>query len=134
MKLSLLRTDLKKAVNGVWHDYGAGVRFLVGMAGNTESVKLARRLIEQHQLAIQTESLKPEDLETINVKVQAQTIFLGWEGVDEDDGSPMKYSAARAEEILRDPQYEEVQRAIARMSNQLHMYRVRAEEAATGNS
>lgn len=133
MKLSRIKTNLTKATDGVWHDGGDGLKLLVAMEGNSKSTEFARRLAKPFQKSINNGTIAREDIEDMNCKVLANTILLGWQNLQNDDGTPMEYSVEKAEEILRAPEYGEFMKMIVGMSREMALYRDDVEAEASGN-
>jgi hypothetical protein len=66
------------------------------------------------------------------MQAMSETVLLGWSGMEEDDGSEMVYSKAKALEVLMDPQYSDFRALVTDLANELEVFRKQEVEETTG--
>lgn len=132
--LSSLRTDINSLTDGVWMDFGGGLRVKVAAWMNENFVKLRQELQEPYKAVLQSGGDIPlEDAEAIFSKLIAETIITDWEGVvDPDTGNPVAYKDAIS--IVSQHQYRaQFIEPIMEFAQQKANYRVKAKELSTKN-
>ena len=102
-----LMVDKEKMEKGVWKDfvpfYGVSVRLLIASSNNPEYIKEVGKLIRENLKAIRGDNTGKVEQESIKPAV-ARYLLLGWEGIDDDKGSPIPYSYDAALSILGTPE------------------------------
>lgn len=131
MKLSRFTTDSTLELNGVWVDIGEGAKLLVARVGNPRYRERLRALMKPYKRQIRTDTL-PEDLsEDMVLRAFSETILLGWEGLEDDNGAAVPYSREKAYELLRD--LRDFRAMVAEIAQEQEAYRA-VEAEAEGNS
>ena len=110
MKLGSIKTDLAKVEHGMWIDNipdMGDLRLKVRPIGNPDYRRLYGQLVEatprsQKRGGQITDFAVRQD---IAARALADTVLLGWDGLEGDDGKPLPYSADKAKELLLDPQF-----------------------------
>lgn len=102
LKFSTFRTNPKKEIEGVWVEEDDGLRLLVAAAENPRYLEEFRKLLKPYAVQFRNGSIKASILETVRKKAAAKTILLGWEGLENDDGSPIEYSSKKAFELFEE--------------------------------
>jgi hypothetical protein len=104
----LFATDEKLEMDGVWIEYGlndAGlpIRFRIARAGgrNTEYAKALERATRPYRRAIQTGTIDPKIAENIYMRVFVDSVLLGWENVQDKDGTVIPFSRESAIDLFR---------------------------------
>jgi len=69
---------------GVWVDVGAGGKLLVARLGNTNFSNSFKRLLQPHQIKLRNRNLPDDIQEKITIEAFAETVLLGWEGLEVD--------------------------------------------------
>lgn len=107
MKLSSLKTDSKRAEQGVWvgdipemGDVKLLVRGWNNLAFRAQQQKLIRALPRGLRSGMQ---LLPKVQDQISAKCMRDTILLDWRNIQADDGSPIHYDRELAGKLLEDP-------------------------------
>lgn len=98
-----LKTDPKKEAEGVWIDIdGKGAKLLIARNGNPVAKAKWEKLTSDPAVrnAFRRETIDEQRLEDMLVEVLADAVLLGWEGITEG-GKPVKYSPAKARELLK---------------------------------
>jgi hypothetical protein len=105
MRISQTKTDEGLEKDGVLVDIRYGVRVLVARAGNPRAeawrAKLSwedRRLLDNADL----QKGRHERVVELMVAAIAETMLLGWEGLEDDDDKPIAFSIEKAKELLKE--------------------------------
>ena len=100
-KISKLRTNDKKELEGIWVDYSAGMRVKVARMSNRNYVDFMRKISKPHRRRQRREELPTETYESLIRQAVAKCILLGWENMEDDEGVNIPYSHDKALEILK---------------------------------
>ena len=106
MRLRDIAIDAHAIEQGEWVDDLPGldgVRVLVRGIGNADYRRLQAKLMRKVTPAESINGMSPERGDEITTKLLAETVLLGWEGIEDDDGAPLAYSKEKAVELLADP-------------------------------
>jgi hypothetical protein len=133
-KLSGIKTDPTKETSGVWFPVGNGARVLVARITSPKYEEYLRKLGKPYGRAIRAGQIDNEAIEEITKKALAKHILLGWEGLENEDGTPIEYSLETAYKILTDPEYKDFYRMILDFAQDAEAFRNDAREEAAGNS
>ncbi len=110
-----------------------GVRVLVRGIGNAEyrrlNTKLMRKVSPQESVA----GLSPERSDAIMTQLLAETVLLGWEGIEDDDGQPLVYSRETATRLLGDPAMRRFRDAVSFAATTVGERRAEQQEADAKN-
>ncbi len=141
MKLSKFKTDTAAAEGGVW----------VTMSGDFE-IKIARSNSSKFQTFFQKHargkgrrflkgaakgSLDSESIEALKPVMKeaaARCLIVDWRGLEEEDGTDIPYSEAKAVEILIDPAYEDLFNDVLEAAQDQELYRAKEDASDAGNS
>lgn len=112
MSKSLLYSQFKTSDNlektGVWLQYGEEggkpVRIRIARAGggNVAYRKALDKVTRPHKKAIQMETLSPEMNKKLLMEVYADTVILGWENINDENGTPMGFNRDNVMKLLGD--------------------------------
>lgn len=112
MSKSLLYSQFKTSDNlektGVWLQYGEEggkpVRIRIARAGggNVAYRKALDKVTRPHKKAIQMETLSPEMNKKLLMEVYADTVILGWENINDENGEPMGFNRDNVMKLLGD--------------------------------
>jgi hypothetical protein len=147
--LSKLRKDLERSIKGdvlKWE----GITFYVAEYMNPDHKARLQQLTSEARQALRDgENLNADQIAELIVLSEAECVLLGWEDMEDfafddegqvilnDAGEPevieVPYSAEKAAEILRDPEYVELREAIHKKASKRADYRQRFLEEAEGN-
>jgi len=97
-------TDETLETEGILLDYGDGVKIRIARAGgsNRACVKAFERVHRKFRRQIQLETLSDEIGARLLREVYADTVVLGWEGVEDRDGNPLAFSRENCLKVLED--------------------------------
>ena len=123
-------TDEKLEEDGTWTEIGPKTRLLVARLGNPRYRAAFKRLSRPYQAQIDRNSLPEEIQEQILIKSLAETVLLGWEGLEEG-GQPLAYSKETALRLLTD--LKDFRDDVLTLARQAEAYRVQALEDAVKN-
>lgn len=140
MKLSTIRQDPDAAQEGVWVEFEGGARLLVARMPNPAYERAMRRLGRPYRREFRAARFQPEKLEgnpeLIRVQKQAvaETVLLGWEGIENEDGSPLPYTPEKGLELFLDPAYDILWRFVVDVASEAGLYHAEDRTDAEGNS
>lgn len=125
MKITKFKTDKSLELNGVWHIIDANdpkriARVLVARDNNPKFVSKVRTALAPYQAKILRDSMTVDQSDDLMAKIMAETILLGWENIDDDDGKPITYNTENAYKLLLIPDFRAV---ITSLSTQMDSYR-----------
>lgn len=128
-----IKTDVSKEVEGVWVNYGSGIKLLIARARNSKYQDVLRELIDPLKKGIREDSVKITDLEDVLLRVRARTILLGWKNIEAADGSEIVYSHEAAEKFFKDPELRDFYIFVVTVSESADRYKKELVEAAEKN-
>lgn len=131
MRLNRFETDKEKEAKGVWVDAGEGLRILVARLGNSEYQRHLQKLGRPHVQRIRNGSINIDIADDISRRAVARHILLGWENLQDNDGSDIEYSEDKAFEILTE--YRDIYEMVLGFANDVEIFRKENYEAAVGN-
>lgn len=132
MDLGQLRTNPETAAEGVWVDVGEGASLLIARMNNKKYAKKLATLLKPFERQVQMGTLSDDKADELMAEAYAHGILLGWKGL-ELDGKPIKYSTAKAKELLLDPTLRDFRGLVEDIANQQKLYREQSLEAAEKN-
>jgi hypothetical protein len=116
LKLSALRRDPGVLEQGRWVDRIPGlpdVRLKVRPFGNPDDRRIQAAETEAlPRLKRLRGELDAVDQDAIMNKRLVGAILVGWEGIENEAGEPLPYSAAEAERMIQDPDYGKLRDAV----------------------
>lgn len=133
MDLSNFETDRELEVGGVWVDIGDedGTQLLVARVGNQKFNTMLRAKMKPYRNMLQRDILPQETQEGLLTEVLGETVLLGWKNL-KHNGKEVKYSAAKAKELLKGiPDFREL---VLEIGNSMETFRVVEEEEDIKNS
>jgi len=93
-------TDEKAEVEGTFMEVGEA-KLLIARLGNKKYARKLSKLYERNRKMLERKDDAADALsDKIMIDVLSETILLGWEGVDGQDGKPMPYSKENAVVLL----------------------------------
>lgn len=89
--LASLKTDETAEQEGVLFDYYGGSKLRIARSNNKRAEALRRKLIRDNAMLLDTDDDKNADLYLKwDCQVLAETILLGWEGIEDEEGNPVE--------------------------------------------
>lgn len=109
MKLGALKTDLAKVEQGMWIDNipdMGDLRLKVRPIGNPDYRRVYGQLVDSTPRDKKRGGMVTDfdARQSIAGRALADTVLLGWDGLEGDDGMPLPYSPAKAKELMLDPE------------------------------
>jgi len=123
-------TNKTKEQEGIWSDFGDGLKIKIARSGNPEYQKLFQKLAKPYQKAIRRGNLNNEIAEKLLVEAMAKAIVLGWEGLFEGK-KEIKYSEKEALRILTE--YKDLRDQINEVAGDMESYKAESDEEAEKN-
>lgn len=117
--------DEKKELEGVWQEIGGGAKLLIARAGNKKYARMLAREVEKHQRALDVKNEAADELsDRIMVDVLAQTVLIGWEGIQYKKQA-LPYSVENAKMLLG---VKDFRNLVSKLAGDFEAYRA-AQEA-----
>ena len=145
MKLSRYARNLDRAIGGVWHDFEAQEEVPAPVDGHF-CIRIAAWDNPKHRDAQarlhmeRARELKDATIEAasaiwrdIGNRAMAEAIVVGWANADNEDGTPLDYSADAAYRVLCDKDLYAIRQFVVERALVDATYRRIAEEAAAKN-
>ena len=138
MKLSEIKVDPAKIEAGAWVDEIPefdGMRLKVRGLGCKEMQKLQRSLFEAIPRSRRPKGkVSQEDQDRILDRCLHEVILLDWEGLQNDDDTPMAFDKAKALTFITEPAFKKFREAVIWAADTIANDKAEAVEAAVGNS
>ena len=115
---------------GVWVELGEGAKIKVARSGNAANRRKLAKLMERHRAVLRSRNLPEDVLERIMIEVMAETILVGWDGIDED-GQPLPYTVENADRLLTT--YRDFRDQVSAIANDINLFRAESEAEAVKN-
>jgi len=94
-------TDDDKEQNGVWIDFGDGIRVKVRRLKSKRSLEVRKELEKPFLDQIRRGPLPSDTAEELLLQQMSRGLIVDWEGIDLGDGEVVSYSPARAYDVLK---------------------------------
>ena len=131
--LSKFRLDEKKSVDGVWRDFGAGIKLKIARMHSPEFNKFYAKISEPYRNQIRARSLDGDILADLMKQTIAKYVIRDWKGLEDDDGKPIKYTPEKALEIISDPANVIFYDFVLDVSTSVNLYFEEQKKAAAKN-
>jgi len=103
------KADSNAESNGVWLTYGETddkkpIRFLIARAGgsNVRFNKSLEKRSRPYRRQIQAGTVLPETLNQISLETYCESVVLGWENVQGEDGAELPFSKENCMKLMTD--------------------------------
>lgn len=136
MKLSQIQIDSKAVEGGAWRDAVGlpGVRFRLRGAGNSEWEALQLKLRAQLPLTARlADQIPAEHARAITTELLVGACLLDWEGIEDQAGAAVPFSADKARELIGDPDFRKLRDSIFATAAKLAEETVAERDAAAKN-
>jgi hypothetical protein len=94
-------TDQDKEESGVWVDFGEGIKVKVRRLKSRASQDARKELDKPFANEIRRGKLSTDVAEDLLIKQIAWGVIADWQGVDDENGTPLPYSREAAYQILK---------------------------------
>lgn len=132
MDLGQLRTNPQAQEDGVWVEIGEGASLLIGRMNNRKYAKKLTALLKPYERQVQMGTLADDKAEDLLAEAYSFGILLDWKGI-EFEGKAVKYSRAKAKQLLLDPTLKDFRQLVEDLAGQQKLYRDEAIEEDTKN-
>jgi hypothetical protein len=136
VRLSSIRINGAAIEQGDWVDdipLLPGVRLKVRAINNLDYRRLEAKLIRALPRKNRVNGLDPKDIDAIETRCLAETILVGWDGIEGDDGEPLEFSQATAAALIGDPDYAVFRNAVSYAARTLFDTKTDDAEEDAGN-
>ena len=101
---SKFKTDKKAEQEGIILDYGDGITIKIARAGgsNLKFEKAVQAKMRKYGLQAKHDLLEPEQMRTIFREVLAETVVLGWTGIDDGEGNTLPCTQENVLKVFTD--------------------------------
>lgn len=124
MKISAMKADAMKSVEGIWFDWEQGVRLRIASANSVEyQMEMERLALERADANV---LMNPDAVQKDMRTAAASYLLLEWENLEDDDGNAIPYSEAQALEWLLDKECFELYRFVRDKANEASNFRKEA--------
>lgn len=127
-KLNKFATNLTLAQEGTEIDLGDGLIVRIAKANNANYTKYMKMVLRPYERQIRTKGLDDQIFEKLYVEAIAETVWLGWRGLEDDNGVEIPYTKEKCIEILKDPQYEELKKLVLGLAEEAAVFAKEAVE------
>lgn len=138
MKLSEIKVDPAKIEAGAWVDEIPefdGVRLKVRGLGCKEMQKLQRTLFDAIPRSRRPKGkVSQEDQDRILDRCLHEVILLDWDGLQNDDDTPMAYDKAKALTFITEPAFKKFRDAVIWAADTIANDKAETVNAVVGNS
>jgi len=132
-KLSQIQTDDELENKGTWFTWELDVQLRIARAGNRAFDTMMQTLSKPHVKASRDGNLPDDVQEDILKQAIAKTILVGWKNIDNDDGTPMKWSAKASLNLLQDEGLRDLYKFVLIKSNDVANFRRKLDDDAVKN-
>ena len=133
-RLTSLRTDAKKSVEGIWRPFDLGIEFLIAKKPNAKYEEKLAVLSEPYISQIHSGTLSPEVDRDLTMQAVIGTVLLDWKNVDDEEGNPIPCTPEVAYETLKQEVYEDVYNWILMTAHNTALFRMAITEGTVKNS
>lgn len=128
---SYVETDPTLEKDGVEVELGEGAAIIVRPMRNEQFRKYLQELLKPYERKIQQKRMDVELQDKLTRKAVAKHVLIGWKGI-EIDGKEVKYSTAKAEELME--RFEDFQEDVLTAAMSRETFRAEIVEENEKNS
>lgn len=133
-KLSKFAISTTAAKEGVEVDLGDGLIVRVAKANNEKYQAYLKQVLKPYERQVRNGSLDEKIFAKLYNEAVAETILLGWKGLEDDNGAEIPYTKEKAIEILTNPEYEEFKALVVDLANEQAVFSKEAVEATKSSA
>lgn len=126
MNLDDFKTDLNKAEDGVWVDFGDGAEILIAQWGNKAHSRFLKTVYKQNKRQIDLDVMGDEAAARL-MAGQWPHIIRDWKGINKG-GEELAYSPQTVVDLSLNPQYKNFFSTIGEIAKDQATYRSQAVE------
>jgi hypothetical protein len=123
MKIEKFGTDEQAEIYGVWKAIGEDAKIKVAREGNQRYLNAIRDKLAAAQY-VSPLDMPEDEWNKLHNEAIAETILLGWEGLEDEEGNVPEYSVELAVEWLT--KYKEFKKIVLAISSNVEHYRTAA--------
>ena len=99
----MFKTDQNLATQGIWLDYG-GFKILVAYAGetNTNYRRVLASKMRPYLRQLKMGTLSDEKAHALYTEVYAESVILGWEGMEDEEGKKLPFTKENVIKVMND--------------------------------
>ena len=128
MKLSKYTQNLTAAKEGVEIDLGEGCTVRVARSGNEKYQAYLRQVLKPYEKQLRLKSMPDALFEKLYNEALAETVLLGWKGLEDDAGKEIPYSKEKAIELLSDPVYADFKELVLGLAGEQAVFAAESVE------
>ena len=128
-----IKTDLKKETEGVWVEFELGIRLKIARARNVAYLELMRKTMEPRRKTIREGGMELEELQDLLKGIQAKTVLLDWENIEDKDGKSIEYSSEQALAFFNDPELRDFYTFVVTQSENMEHFKKELVKEAEKN-
>lgn len=132
------KTDGSLEKEGILLEYGTNskgdpicIRIARAGGANAQYAKRMEARVKPYRRQIQNETMENALIERILKEVYAETVVIGWEGVEDEKGKPIEYSVENCVKLFDD--LPDLFRDIQEQSQRAALFRAEVREADAKN-
>lgn len=134
-KISQLKTDEDKTINGVWRDYNEGSKVLLASSGsgNKRFKTHLSKLLKPSRRQIRRGDIIDLGMSEINeMRAASKDVILDWKGILDDEGKEIPYSPEAGFQLFQ--QIPEFYYDLMDMASEHEFYKSKEDSDAEKNS
>lgn len=135
---SQFKADPKLESEGIYLEYGVNskkepIQIRIARAGgaNTRYAKRLEIITKPYRRQIQTESIDRDQLTALLKQAYAETVVLGWTGVEDEDGNDLPFNVANCRKLFDD--LPDLFQDVMEQAQKSALFRAELKEADAGN-
>ena len=123
-KLSKLAINSNLADEGVWVDFGDGLKFKIARKGNAAYQKALMNHPKIKPYLKNLSAISNDVFKQVENEVKAEYVLVDWVGLEGDDGKEIKYSPKAALDLIfADPNQADTVDKIEKLSDSYETFR-----------
>lgn len=129
--LNRYSTDVNLEENGVWVDFGDGIRIRVRRIRSKKSLEVRKELERPYTSDIRKGPLPESTMETLLLQQMAHALVVDWEGIVDDNEQPIPCTPDNITEVMA--VLTDLRDEVLQVSISADSYRTRLDEEALTN-
>jgi len=104
-------------------EFELGIRLKIARARNVAYLESMRKIMEPRRKTIREGGMEIEELQDLLKQVQAKTVLLGWENIEDKDGESIAYSSDQALAFFNDPELRDFYTFVVTQSENMENFK-----------